>query len=149
MREKNKRITMTSIGIIYAVVLIMLGVLFLITKSFLVSAFLHTGLRLLLIFVILKILQKAFKELTNNKPLVLCGIIFIVDLVILDFIRYILSNGMSLILFFPACIPICFMIIMHYSFKNHEKEDKVIIYAVGIPLLILSLFFEVLSFIEI
>lgn len=148
MSETKKRITTTLIGIIYAVVLIVLGVLFLITKSFLVSAFLHTCLRVLLIPIILKFFQKVFKEL-NNKPLVLCGIIIIVDLVVLDFIRYILSNGMSMTLFFPACIPICFMIIMHYTFKNYEKRDKRIIYVVGVPLLILSLYFEVLSFIQI
>ena len=69
--------------------------------------------------------------------------------VILDFIRFILTNGVSLALFFPACIPICFMIIMHYSLKNHDKKEKRIIYIVGVPLLILSLYFEAISFIEI
>lgn len=149
MFEKKKRIAITSIGIIYAIVLIALGVLFLITKSFLVSAFLHTCLRVFLIPVILKVLQKSFKELKNNKGLIICGIIITIDFVILDFIRYILTNGVSLALFFPACIPICFMIIMHYTFKNYEKRDKRIIYVVGVPLLILSLYFEVLSFIQI
>lgn len=149
MSEKKKRTVITLIAIIYTVILIVLGVLFLFTKSFLVSAFFHTGLRLLLIPVILKILQKSFNELKNNKVLIICGIIITVDFVILDFIRFILTNGVTLPLFFPACIPICFMIIMHYSLKNYDKKEKRIIYIVGVPLLILSLYFEAISFIEI
>lgn len=149
MSESKKRIAIISGVILYIVILIVLGVFSFVTKSFLVRAILHFSMRILFIPFIFKILKTSFKVLSANKPLVICGVVISLDLVILDLVRYVLSEGTSTFLYFPACIPICLMIIMHYSFKKYDKKDKRIIYIVGIPLLILSMYFEILSFMQI
>lgn len=154
MSETRKRI-ITSAVIVSAGILILLCVLSLITKSFLVYAILHIFLRLLGVPIIIKILQKFFKDqLTDSmsKALVLCGCIIVLDIVIVDAIRYILSHGSSTVLFLPICLPICFMIIMFYSSKDtggDKRDEKKLTYVVGIPLLMLSLYFEILSFVQI
>ncbi len=73
------------------------------------------------------------------------------DLVVVDAFRFVLSEGISTVLFLPICLPICFMIIMFYSIKDTGREkiaEKRLIYILGIPLLLLSLYFEILSFIQ-
>lgn len=147
-----KKITTITIFLSF-VLLIILG-LSLIIKSFVMGAVLHIYSRLLLVAIVLKVIHKCFKEqLTNsmNKVLVLCGCVLILDLVVIDAIRFILSNGISTVLFVPMCLPLCFMIIMFYSAKDtgrDKKDEKRLTYIVGVPLLILSLYFEVVSFVN-
>lgn len=150
----NRKIFTTTI-ILALTLLIILGVLSLIIKSVVMGSILHAYLRLLLVFTAIKLLSKFFKEeLTSSmkKAFVLCGCVLFLDLVVIDAVRFILSNGISTVLFLPACLPVCFMIIMHYSTKDTGKERKYerrLTYIIGIPLLILSLCFEIASFVAI
>ena len=154
MCETKKRNIITVAVIVSAIILILLGILSLTLKTFAVNAILHIYLRLLFVPIVIKVLQKCFKDqLTNsmNKALTLCGCFIALDLVVVDAFRYILSDGVSTVLFLPICLPLSFMIIMFYSYKDtgrDKKAEKRLTYIVGIPLLLLSLYFEVLSFIQ-
>lgn len=155
MFETKKRNIITVSIIVNAIILILLGVLSLTLKTFVVNAILHIYLRLLFVPVVIKVLQKCFKaQLTNsmNKALIICGCFIALDIVVVDAFRYILSDGVSTVLFLPICLPLCFMIIMFYSCKDtgrDKKDEKRLAYIVGIPLLLLSLYFEILSFMQI
>lgn len=46
------------------------------------------------------------------------------DLVVVDAIRYILSNGGSTVLFLPMCLPLCFIVLMLYSCNDTGKDIK-------------------------
>ncbi len=153
MSEKKKKIL--SFGIIAAaVILVLLFALYLITKAFAVSVILYVYLHLLFVPLNLGLMQKCFRnQLTKsmNKVLALCGGAIVLDLVVVDAFRYILSGGISTVFFLPACLPVCFMIIVFYSNKDmgqDEKAEKKLTYIVGIPLLLLSLYIEVLSFVQ-
>lgn len=153
MTEARKRNIITVVIVALAAILILLAVLSLILKTFAVDVILHTYLRLLFVPLIIKVLQKCFREQLSknmNKALVLCTCFIVLDLVIVDAFRFVLSKGISSVLFLPMCLPICFMIIMSYSFKDtgrDKKAEKRLTYILGIPLLLLSLYFEILSFI--
>lgn len=155
MFETKKRNLITVAIIVSAIILILLGIFSLTLKTFAVNAILHIYLRLLFVPIVIKVLQKCFKDqLINsmNKVLALCGCFIALDLVVVDAFRYILSNGISNMLFLPICLPLCFIVIMIYSFKDtgrNKKAEKILTYIVGIPLLLLSLYFEILSFVQI
>ena len=139
--------------VVLASSLILLAVLSLILKTFVIDVILHTYLRLLFVPLIIKVLQKCFRDqLSNsmNKALILCTCFIVLDLVVVDAFRFVLSKGISTVLFLPICLPICFMIVMFYSMKDtgrDKKAEKRVTYILGIPLLLLSLYFEILSFI--
>ncbi|MBQ9107056.1 MAG: hypothetical protein IJY56_04105 [Clostridia bacterium] len=155
MSETKKRNTITWAIIATAAILILLGVLSLTIKTFVIDAILHIYLRLLFVPIVIKVLQKCFKDqLPNNmnKALIFCGCSIVLDLVVVDAFRYVLSNGISTVLFLPLCLPICFMIIMFYSVQDTGRDkvaEKRMTYILGIPLLLLSLYFEILSFVQI
>ena len=155
MYETKKRIIFTVIIAALAVTLILLAVLSLILKNFAVDVILHTYLRLLFVPLIIKSLQKCFRNQMNdsmNKALILCTCFIVLDLVVVDAFRFVLSKGFSTVLFLPICLPICFMITMFYSIKDTGRDkiaEKRLTYILGIPLLLLSLYFEILSFIQI
>lgn len=155
MSKSQKNIIITAAIIASFVLLMLFGILSLILKTFAVDVILHTYLRVLLVLVVLKVLQKCFKDQLNvslNKALTLCGVFVALDLVIVDAVRYILSNGGSTVLFLPICLPLCFIVLMRYSCKDTGKDIKAqkrITYIIGIPLLLLSLYFEILSFVQI
>lgn len=151
---KNRRAVGISI-IACAIVLILLGIIYAITDSFIVNAIIHIYIDLLIVPILIIVLKKCFKnQLTQslNKALTWCSAVIVLDMVIIENIRYILSNGVSTILFLPPFIPLCFMIIMSYSTKDTGRDKKAEsegTYIIGIPLLLLALYFEVLSFIQI
>ncbi len=155
MSKTKKQIALTVVIVVCAVLYVLLGVLSLITKSFPANAILHIYLRMLIVPVFIKIFRKCFcGQITHsmNKALVLCSSVIFLDMVIIDAVRYVLSHGVSTVLFLPVCIPICFMITMIYSSKDtgrDKKSEKTLTYLVGIPLLLLSLYLEVLSFVQI
>ncbi len=155
MFETNKRNIITVVIVALAATLILLAVLSLMLKTFAVDVILHTYLRLLLVPLFIKVLQKSFTEQLNdsmNKVLILCTCFIVLDLVVVDAFRFVLSKGISTALFLPICLPICFMIIMFYSIKDtgsNKIAEKRLTYILGIPLLLLSLYFEILSFIKI
>ena len=154
MSEEKKRKIITVVIVALAATLVLLAVLSLILKTFAVDVILHTYLRLLFVPLIIKVLQKCFRDqLSNsmNKALILCACFIVLDLVV-DAFRFVLSKGISTVLFLPICLPICFMIIMFYSIKDTGRDkiaEKRLTYILGIPLLLLSLYFEILSFIQI
>lgn len=148
----TKKWIFTFAALTAAAVLILLGVLLLITKSFVIDVMLHIFLRILLVLLAIQILKKCFREQLAdrmNKVLAVCGCVIAVDLVVVDAIRYIFSHGASTVLFLPCCSPVCFMIVMASSVAHPGVEKGTIkraIFLVGIPLLLLSLYFEVVSF---
>ena len=99
-------------------------------KSFTVNAILHIYLRILFVPIAIKVLQKCFKDqliYSMNKVLILCGLFIVIDLVVIDTFRYILSNGISTVLFLPICLPLCFIVTMIYSAKDtgrYKKDDR-------------------------
>ena len=152
MSKAKKRKIITVVIVALAATLVLLAVLSLILKTFAVDVILHTYLRLLFVPLIIKVLQKCLRDqLSNsmNKALILCACFIVLDLVV-DAFRFVLSKGISTVLFLPICLPICFMIIMFYSIKDTGRDkiaEKRLTYILGIPLLLLSLYFEILSFI--
>ena len=154
MSEAKKRKIITVVIVALVATLVLLAVLSLILKTFAVDVILHTYLRLLFVPLIIKVLQKCFRDQLNNsmnKALILCACFIVLDLVV-DAFRFVLSKGISTVLFLPICLPICFMIIMFYSIKDTGRDkivEKRLTYILGIPLLLLSLYFEILSFIQI
>ena len=154
MSKAKKRKIITVVIVALAATLVLLAVLSLILKTFAVDVILHTYLRLLFVPLIIKVLQKCLRDqLSNsmNKALILCACFIVLDLVV-DAFRFVLSKGISTVLFLPIYLPICFMIIMFYSIKDTGRDkiaEKRLTYILGIPLLLLSLYFEILSFIQI
>ena len=155
MSGTKKRNIITAVIVALAATLILLAVLSLILKTFTIDVILHTYLRLLFVPLITKVLQKCFKDQLKdsmNKALILCTCFIVLDLVVVDAFRFVLSKGISTVLFLPICLPICLMIIMFYSIKNTGRDkiaEKRLTYILGIPLLLLSLYFEILSFVQI
>ncbi len=136
------------------ITIVILAILCLIFRSFLFNVLLHIGMRSLAVFAVVALIQWCFKEQLNHsmkKALILCGAALTLDLVVIDAVRFILSGGISTVLFLPACLPICFMIIMLFSAKDAGKEarEKTIAFLVGIPLLLLSIYLEIYSFVQI
>ena len=155
MSEEKKSKIITVVIVALVATLVLLAVLSLIIKTFAVDVILHTYLRLLFVPLIIKVLQKCFRyQLSNsmNKALILCTCFIVLDLVVVDAFRFVLSKGISTVLFLPICLPICSMIIMFYSIKDTGRDkiaEKRLTYILGIPLLLLSLYFEILSFVQI
>jgi hypothetical protein len=151
--RKKKRMLFAALSM--AALLIVLGILCIITKAFALQATSHILGRLLCTSIIIRVLKKCFYDQLGdrtNKVIAACGCVTVADLVIVDAIRYILSSGTSTVLFLPGCLPICFMIVMANSVgcAGAEKTElKSSAYLIGIPLLLLSLYFEVLSFLQI
>ncbi len=144
---KSNKIFFTLFIIAAAVIWVLLGFLHSVTESFIVEVILDIFIRLLTIPLIIRILYKKFKkQLVDNAifPIILCSFVVILDLLVVGVFRFFIC-GSSTTLFFPACIPICFLIISFYS-NEQKKSDKITALIIGIPLLILSLYFEISSF---
>ncbi|MBE6542469.1 MAG: hypothetical protein E7672_08520 [Ruminococcaceae bacterium] len=117
------------------------------------SVILYVIVRILVSLLVIWIIKKQFRALLTqsmNKALIICASAVAADFVLLDTIRYILKDGTSTILFLPACLPICVMTTVFYSFKDTGKGQKgtVITFLICVPLLIFAVFAEVLSFIN-
>ena len=134
--------------------LVLFLVLAIATEAFVFRAILHIVFHLLLTCVAIRIARKyLIKGISEGmkKPLLLCLGVFVFDLVVVDAIRYIVTHGVSTVLFLPACIPVCFMIAMHYSPKaesDNIRKKRILTYIVGLPLLLLALYFETISFMK-
>lgn len=149
---KNKIVPIISFIIIIALFLLF-TTLSVYTDAFVFDEILHSYVSLLFVLMILRWVYKGFaNQLTGSlkKAFIWCAIVVILETVVVDGVRYFLK-GVSTILFLPACIPVCFMIIALFSYKDtgeNKRLKKGWIYIIGIPLLLLSLYFEVLSFIH-
>ena len=134
-------------------IFIVLLVIYAIVPSFAIKVIIHTYLRLLGVAFSLYVLNKMFRHwIPNSRKIVLAvyGIAIGIDFIIVDAVRFVLSGGVSSALLFPACLPICCMAFLYYSFKENNcgTRAKVITFVIGIPLVLLSLYFEVLCFID-
>lgn len=152
----TKKIMLTVILIAAVSLLLLLGILYLIFDNVILSVILRSYMRFLMTGGIAFFIYTAFyKQLEHAKvknTMLVCAIILFIDLCVLDTIRYALSGGVSMVLFLPACLPLCFMVIMHASKPTDGAEKKDLLklaYWVGIPLLVLSVYFEVLSFLHV
>lgn len=140
MKNKTKIIIIA----IEAALLLLIGIADFITRAFWVSVVAHAYIALIIIPIMLWVLDRCFKNVivaNRKKAIILCSIPLVIDNVILSTIRYIISGGISSVVLFPLFIPICFMIIMHYT------GEKKIGFLIGIPLLLVSFYFEILSII--
>ena len=84
MSETKKRNIITWVIVALAVTLVLLAVLSLILKTFVVDVILHTYVQLLFVPLIIKVLQKCFREqLSNsmNKALILCACFIVLDFI--------------------------------------------------------------------
>ncbi|MBE7064400.1 MAG: hypothetical protein E7384_01090 [Ruminococcaceae bacterium] len=135
------------------VIFIVLLVIYAIVPSFAIKVILHTYLRLWGVAFSLYVLNKMLRHWIPNSRkivLVISGVAIGIDYVLVDAVRFVLSSGKSTVLFLPVCLPIFLMAFLHYSFKENNcgTRAKVITFVIGIPLLLLSLYFEILSFID-
>lgn len=152
---KSRKHVITFVVLVLIAILILLTILSLTLSFFAIDVILHIYLRLLIVPLIIKLIQKCFNEQLNvsmKKALILCTSFIVLDFVIVDAFRFILSKGISTVLFLPICLPVCFMIVMFYSIRDTGKDkylEKKLTYIIGIPLLLLSLYFEITSFIQI
>lgn len=131
--------------------LLVLGVLYAITEHAILSCVFRIYFAVLKIPLILYLIAKGLKKGENRlykKALWLCGIAMFLDLVVVEGIRLVLSGGISTVLFLPACAPVCAMVVIFCGTKEDKRIEKKVALWVGIPWLILSLYFEVLAFIQ-
>ncbi len=120
------------------------------TDLFIFDVLSHASVRLLSVLIIVLIFEKCFGKQwkhNTNKALISCATVLILDFVVIDSVRFVISSGISTALFFPVAMPICFMIIMIFSLG--DKSEKTTTFLVGIPLLLLSVFIEIYSFFKI
>ena len=147
--ENKKKLLFVSSAIWAGIICAFLGF---IIKSFLFSVISHMVFRCIAVLIIVLIFRFVFKERLNNIPrkaIIWCEIALVLDLVVLDVIRFVLDGGVSTVLFFPACLPFCFMVIMLFLAKDSakKKRESTITLLLGIPLLLISIYFETYSFI--
>lgn len=133
-------------------IFIVLLVIYAIVPSFAIKVIIHTYFRLFGVAFSLYILNKMLRHwIPNSRKIVLAvyGIAIGIDFIIVDAVRFVLSGGVSSALLFPACLPICCMAFLYYSYKDNNlgKRAKILVFAIGIPVLLFSLYTEVLAFI--
>lgn len=150
----RKRILLTAAILLPTLLALGLGIAAAILKTFALQAASHIAMRLLLTVLVISVLPRFFRHQLKEsmyKAILLCGVFLILDLVVADGIRYILGGGTSTLLFLPLALPAAFLVMMHYPAKDtgrDPKGEKRISLAIGIPLLMLSLLFEIISFVN-
>lgn len=151
MTDKMKRILLIVAIVTFTVAWVILGVLSYKTESFALDVIAHVVMRSakvsLAIAFIFRFLKKELHEKSKFVSVICCAVIAI-DLVVIDAARYIVTCGHSIVLFLPAFIPVCYIIILHHICKtsNAERTDHVIARIIGYALLALSIYFEIISF---
>lgn len=151
MTTQNRRILMTILIAGAILAFLILNILYAITREFALSACVHIYFSLLYTPLIFHWVTKGLKGRVGalyNKISWLCGIAIFLDLVVVDGIRFVLSGGIQTVLFIPACAPICAMAVILCSAKENDLIEKKTTLWICIPLLILSLYFEILSFLQ-
>ena len=147
--ENKKNLFLISSIISIILIFAYLGLMI---ESFLFSVITHMVFRCLAALIIVLILKDVFKEWLKNIPkkaIIWCEIALVLDLVVIDVIRFVIGGGVSTVLFFPACLPFCFMVIMPFLAKDSAKKIRknTITFLLGIPWLLISIYFEIYSFI--
>ena len=146
---------MTAILPAVVCILLMTGILYLIFGDIIISFAIGATVRLILlaisIYLTFRIIYKKPMTDKSRKAMILCAVILFLDHFVLDAIRYAINDGVSTILFLPVSYPLCILVIMLFAKPCEEKEKKIWrrgICWVIIPILILSVYFEVLSFLK-
>lgn len=132
-----------------AVVLVVIAVIYIVVPSFVMKTIFHTYIRILCVVCALYLLNRGFQlNESKKKFLTISGIALGIDLVIVDAVRFVMSGGISSVLILPACLPVCCMTAIYYLIKENNRgtRAKVITFVIGIPIVLLALYFEVLSF---
>ena len=148
----RKRILLTVAIALPLLLLLTFSIVAAVTESFVIVSAAHICARVLYTSAIMAALAYCFRNSivqSRKKAFTICGTVMVLDLVILDAVRYILSGGTSSVLFLPVWLSICFMVVIHYSAVDTGRDkqaEKKFSLAIGIPLLLLSVFFEILSF---
>ena len=151
MLDTRKRILLTAAILLPFVLLIAFGILFAVTDVFIFDLLAHILGRIIAVGLIGWACKKGFQNILKRyqrKALLICDCVAVMDLVIVDAIRYALNGGHSMGLLLPVWLPVCFMVIMHFAAKETECEKastKRWSYIVGIPLLLLAAYFEIIS----
>lgn len=147
----QKRVLLTALVILPIAITIGLMIGAAVTEVFVLQAIAHIIIKAALAAICLYLIHKSFKDQLkkHKKPaLIICAAALFIDMVVLSSIRYIISEGVQTILFFPACIPVCFTALLYYIFtdSDHQKSSKKWAFIIGIPLVFVALVFEVISF---
>lgn len=149
MESKKRKTTVLILLLLLGVGLV---IAYALTKNPWIDLCLHSFFRLLCVWAIVRILGRVFREQLAQliSPVtVVCSLVLVVDLVIVEGIRFYLKGGVSTILFLPACLPLTFMIVSLASSRATGKEkrrERLLTLGIGIPLFLFSLYLEVLSF---
>ena len=152
---QKRRILITAVLFASVCLLLLTAILYLIFGDIIISFAFGASIRLFLlaisIYLIFRIIYKKPMTDKSRKAMILCAAILFLDHFVLDAIRYALNDGVSTILFLPVSYPLCILVIMLFAKPCEEKEKKIWrrgICWVIIPMLILSVYFEVLSFLK-
>ncbi|MBE6636130.1 MAG: hypothetical protein E7617_08075 [Ruminococcaceae bacterium] len=106
----------------------------------------HALFRAVAVGLILVVLKKNFEPLTEmdmRYPLIICGAVLTLDMVILETVRYVVREEISTALFLPVSLPICIMVVL---LKQKSPATRRAALLIGIPLTILALYLEIISF---
>jgi len=82
-------------------------------------------------------------EMDMRYPLIICGAVLTLDMVILETVRYVVREEISTALFLPVSLPICIMVVL---LKQKSPATRRAALLIGIPLTILALYLEIISF---
>ena len=147
----KKRILLTIAIVLPFIALIGFTIAAAVTEIFALQAAAHVISKLFQTAFCIFILYRCFRKQLGKyvKPcMVICSVILFLDMTVLSSVRYIISDGVSTILFFPASIPLCLGTII-YCFADNSPKHKSVkkwVFIVGIPLTALAIVFEALSF---
>lgn len=134
-----------------AVLLVIIAVVYIVVPSFVAKTIFHMYIRILCVVCALYLLDRGFQlNESKKKFLTISGTVLGIDLVVVETVRFVLSGGISSVLFLPVCLPVCGMTAIYYLIKENNRgtRAKVINFVIGIPIVLLALYFEVLSFMD-
>ena len=147
----KKRILLTLSAVLPILACIGFAVAAAVTDIFALQAVSHVILKLMETATCVLLIYKYLKEQLGKylKPCtVICSIILFLDMTVLSSVKYIMTEGVDTILFFPASIPLCLGTII-YCFADNSPKHKSVkkwVFIIGIPLTALAIVFEALSF---
>ena len=154
--NNKKRILLTAIIVVYIAVLIVLSALSYIIESLVIDVARFVVGKSTMVLLAVAIMHRWMKKEIPEKCTFLTavfGVVIALDLVVVGAARFIVTGASGIVLFIPAAIPVCCLVMIPHilaSAKYTDAEDKkkagrianLILY----PLLALSIYFEIISF---
>lgn len=137
-----------------ALAIVILKVIAGITGLFVLDCISYAILQLCYIPFIVFIIRKAFRDMVTDslKPATIMCAISLAFEAVLSTARYVLSGGDSPLLFVPIALPLCYIAISYYAYKDTGKkvtQIKCPIIILGIILFLVASAFEIYSFVDI